>query len=181
MTNLYLSTGSNIGDRLNCMVAAASFVEYRIGKIRGCSRVIESEPWGYDSPNRFYNQVLKVVTEKTPEKILQIVLDIEKELGRKRNGNDYSDRIIDIDILFCGKQVIDSKTLKIPHPRLHERGFMLVPMCEISGNFLHPVMRKQIKTLLRQDEIEKEFKTVATANEFMSLLTVMRNKYKRTN
>ncbi len=147
MAKVYLSTGSNEGDRLNSLVDAAKLIEKQIGTIINLSPVVESEPMGFEAETNFYNQVLLVETNLSPQQIIKALLEIELKLGRVRSGHYYSSRIIDIDILFYDEIQVADDNLVIPHPRLHERNFVLKPLMAIAPGYIHPVLKKTISEL----------------------------------
>lgn len=121
--------------------------------VKNISSLYSSPPWGFESSNEFYNQVLVLNTNKNPHEVLHDCLSIENEFGRIRNNSaEYEDRIIDIDILFYGDEVLVEEDLIIPHPRLHERKFCLVPLAEIMPGFVHPELDKTISELLSECE-----------------------------
>jgi 2-amino-4-hydroxy-6-hydroxymethyldihydropteridine diphosphokinase len=152
MKRVFLLTGSNLGESINLISMAAKHAGEKIGDVKQRSHVYSSESWGYHSADLYYNQCIEVKTESEPYEILEKILKIESEMGRIRSGKGYTDRVIDIDILFYGGEIINENELTIPHPRLHLRKFALVPMNEIAGDFIHPVFQKTIKELL--DECE---------------------------
>lgn len=137
---LYLLTGSNIEPRLHYLKDANSFIELHIGEILQESAVYESAPWGFEASENFLNQVLLVKTAITPEEVLKRVFLIEKLMGRNRNDKGYNSRTIDIDILYYDRQVIEQPNLMIPHPRLHLRKFTLLPLTELAGEMIHPLL-----------------------------------------
>ncbi len=147
---LYLSLGSNIADRREHLAAAVSEIENRIGHITKKSDIIETSPWGFDSPNQFLNQALEVDTVLTPEQVLEQTQAIESEMGRKEKSRDglYKDRIIDIDLLMYGNHIINSDTLTLPHPLMTKRLFVLKPLAQIAPDALHPIINKSISELL---------------------------------
>ena len=148
MAKVYFSTGSNQGDRINLLVQAAKLIDSLIGKIIDYSPVVESEPWGFKAETAFYNQVLVVETDLTARQVLEQALEIEKTLGRKRSGTEYASRLIDIDILFYDEIQIHENDLKIPHPLLHKRKFVLEPLATVAPVFIHPVLLTTISELL---------------------------------
>ena len=149
MAIVYLSLGSNYGDRIGSVQQATSLLgaSDNITLIR-TSAFYETEPWGMESENWFVNAVVEIKTNLSPQDLLAECQRIEKQLGRKRDGSKgYSDRTIDIDILFYNKDIINDENLTIPHKFVHLRAFTLVPMLELIPNFEHPVLHKTISEL----------------------------------
>jgi 2-amino-4-hydroxy-6-hydroxymethyldihydropteridine diphosphokinase len=149
MNKAYLLLGSNLEDRSEMIQKALVLIAERIGTILQSSSVYESDPWGFRSENRFLNQVVVVETELLPGEILAGILQIETGLGRTRQSRNagYSSRVIDIDILFYNDEIIREAQLDIPHPRIQERMFALVPLCELNASFVHPVYQKTLHDL----------------------------------
>ena len=133
MHKVYLGLGSNLGDRHALMEKAISLIGERIGKVVRQSSFIETEPWGFESDNRFLNAVILVETEHTPREVLTLTQQIEREMGRtKKSGSaGYADRPMDIDILIYDDLEINEPDLKIPHPLMHEREFVMIPLREV--------------------------------------------------
>jgi 2-amino-4-hydroxy-6-hydroxymethyldihydropteridine diphosphokinase len=150
MTRLYLLLGGNIGDKQKIFMEAREYLNNRVGKIQLQSAVYETEPWGFESPDLFWNQALEILTGLSPEEVLTNTQLIEQELGRIRKENRFSSRLIDIDILFYGDQILNHSNLVIPHPRIQERNFVLIPLCEIVPDLVHPVFLKSISQLLQE-------------------------------
>ena len=143
---IYLHTGSNLGDRISYLAQACNLLEKHVGKISTQSRLYETEAWGVKDQPDFINQALEVQTELTPDEVLAQIKKIEKEIGRQENEK-WHERIIDIDILFFGDTILSTEHLKIPHPHCHERMFVLVPLMEIAGNLIHPILNLAIEDL----------------------------------
>lgn len=146
---IVLGFGSNLGDREEYILAAYRLLEEELGELINKSSFIETPAWGFESDNSFINSVAEFETKKTPYEALEICNIIEKELGRERNPlhKGYQNRTIDIDILFYEDIILDTPTLKIPHPLIAERDFVLIPLKEILPNLIHPVLKKEIKDI----------------------------------
>lgn len=148
MSIVYLSLGSNLGDRVALLQEAIRLIEKSIGSVVSCSNMIETEPWGYDSNCLFMNACIAVKTEQSPQACLIDLQSIEKRMGRLKSGKKgYSDRLIDIDILLYDDLVLETRDLMLPHPHLHERLFVLQPLMEIAPDVVHPLFGKSIKAL----------------------------------
>jgi 2-amino-4-hydroxy-6-hydroxymethyldihydropteridine diphosphokinase len=130
------------------LVYARGKIEEKIGEIDLLSSVYESQPWGFADEIYFLNQVVRVLTSLPAGELLKELLMIESSLGRKRIQGGYHSRCIDIDILFLDDLVIQTRDLIIPHPRIQERRFVLVPMAEIANDFIHPGLKCNIAELL---------------------------------
>jgi len=148
MKIVLLGIGTNLGNRRENLEFALSGIEKNIGKILKSSSVYESEPWGFQADIEFLNMVIKVETKLSPDQLLKEILNIESAIGRIRSGERYLSRVIDIDILLYEDLVIDEKSLKIPHPLMHERRFVLVPLCDIVPETVHPLLKKSFSSLL---------------------------------
>jgi len=146
MSKVYLSIGSNKGNRSVLINKAIDEIEKKVGKIISRSSIYQSKSWGFDS-NDFYNLCLLIDTDIVPKSLLVNLKKIEKSMGREDIDGSYSDRFIDIDILFYDNIITDSEDLKIPHPKIEIRKFVLVPMLEIADDYLHPILNKTIKEL----------------------------------
>jgi 2-amino-4-hydroxy-6-hydroxymethyldihydropteridine diphosphokinase len=150
MTQVFLSLGSNQGDRFSFIKKSVKELEYKVGQLVSISSYYETEPWGYNSKTFFINQVICLNTNLTPAKLLEEILNIEEQLGRNRylTNQFYSDRCIDIDILLYGDEIVEYTDLKIPHKYMHERKFVLEPLNEIARDLIHPSIKKSVKDLL---------------------------------
>lgn len=142
----YLGLGSNLGDRGDNLNKALEYLSQRL-KVAETSSIYEAPPLGNARQPRFLNMVLKVYTYLKPEELLLLAKGIERKMGRQP-GRANSPRPIDIDILFYDDQVIQSGQLTIPHPRLKERAFVLIPLAEIAPGLMHPGLSKSVKQLL---------------------------------
>lgn len=150
MTRLYVLLGGNLGDKEKIFSEAQINLHNLLGEITAQSAVYETEPWGFESADLFWNQVLEIATSLSPEEVLRKTQQTELELGRIRKSNQYDSRIIDIDILFFGEKIVELPNLIIPHPRIQERKFALVPLNEIAPDLKHPVFQKTISQLLTE-------------------------------
>lgn len=130
---VYLSLGSNLGNRRGVMRVALRLLEQRAGNVAKISSLHETEPWGFSSPNMFLNACAKIETTLSPHRVLEVTQEIERELGRmnKSENGTYEDRIIDIDILLYDDITVNEPDLKIPHPFMYERDFVMTPLKEI--------------------------------------------------
>ena len=146
MSKVYLSIGSNKGNRSVLINKAIDEIEKKVGIIISRSSIYQSKSWGFDS-NDFYNLCLLIDTDIMPKSLLINLKKIEKSMGREDVDGSYSDRLIDIDILFYDNITTDLEDLKIPHPKIEIRKFVLVPMLEIADNYVHPILNKTIKEL----------------------------------
>lgn len=152
----YLSLGTNQGNKLENLQNAIDMIAEKIGAILNISSVYKTASWGFDS-NDFYNICLKVSTYHPPEKLMKNLLDIESNLGRKRSDKKgYSDRNIDIDILLFDDEIIFSKTLTVPHAKMLERKFVLVPLVEIAATVIHPIEKQKLSTCIKNCEDTSE-------------------------
>jgi 2-amino-4-hydroxy-6-hydroxymethyldihydropteridine diphosphokinase len=146
---VYLILGSNLGDRNAILGKAVSLINSKIGEVILKSKIYETAPWGGVEQPAYLNQVLMVKTTLSPEIILKDVLEIEKDLGRERVVK-WGARSLDIDILFYDDIIINTDDLKIPHPFIHQRKFVLVPLVEIAPNFVHPLFKTTSEDLLNK-------------------------------
>ena len=152
----YLSIGSNLKNRaLNIKKSIINLEPF--ASILHESHVYETPPWGYSDKSYFLNVVVKIETSLSPFSLLDKLKFIEKKMGRQLKSNIvYQSRIIDLDILFFGNKLIETNDLIIPHPRLYDRKFVLVPLCEIDPDLLCPLTNKTILNLLKETRDQSE-------------------------
>ena len=164
---LYLLLGSNLGNRQEYLAAALQQLTQRVGRVVCCSSIYQTAAWGNQNQDDFLNMAVEVETTKDAFAILAIIHEIETALGRTRLHH-WGARTIDIDIIFYDRQIISTQTLTIPHPRILERRFVLVPLAEIAPDFIHPVWLLPLKKMLEicEDKLVVEIfgKTFATVN-----------------
>jgi len=163
MSVAYLLLGSNQGERAAILQKARERLQQLSVAPIGVSSLYESEPWGFEAETWFINQAVKIDTDLKPHDLLMKILEIEKSLGRVReNGGEriagYSSRTIDIDILFYEDIVNDTVDLQLPHPRMHLRRFVLLPLSEIAPGLIHPVLNVSIKKLLEECKDKSKIK-----------------------
>lgn len=152
MARVYLGVGSNLGDRSFYLEQAKELLK-KIPQTRflRSSSVFETDPVGGPPQGKFLNAAWEIETRLSPHKLKEWLRQIEHRIGRRRTRSDMNmPREIDLDILSYGSQVIQKKDLKIPHPRLHERRFVLEPLCEIAPHWVHPLLKKTIKELFQE-------------------------------
>ncbi len=141
MHKVYLGIGGNIGNKQNNFEEVYKKIEIELGKIEKASSIYETPPWGFQSNDTFWNQVIQVCTELTPEEVLSAIQNMEHNFGRKRSKEGYSSREMDIDILYFDDLFMETDKLIIPHLRIHQRKFVLIPLNEIAPELKHPLLR----------------------------------------
>jgi 2-amino-4-hydroxy-6-hydroxymethyldihydropteridine diphosphokinase len=164
MNVTYLCLGGNIGNREKALEVALLKISEQIGKITAHSTIYETEAWGVQNQQAYLNQCIEVRTLLNSTELITNLLAIEKALGRERtDGEAYEPRTIDIDILFYNQEIISNVQLIVPHPRLHLRKFVLIPLNEICTNYLHPLLNKTIFSLLSDCKDTSEVKPFKAA------------------
>lgn len=148
MALVYLGLGTNIGNKRKNMVTAAALLAERAGDVLSLSSFYETEPWGFASENTFLNAALELETDCSPMELLRLTQQIEREMGRtQKSDGSYHDRIIDIDILLYGNEVVHHGDLVVPHPLMQQRLFVMQPLAEIAPSLVHPVLQKSMYDL----------------------------------
>ena len=173
MERVILSLGSNLGDRLNNLDQALFLLGENLlidNQKIFCSDIFETEALvlpGEESQPDYLNCAIALDTTCSPQQLLQICQKIEVELGRDRQQEEgrYHSRLLDIDIVFYGEETINEKNLIVPHPRFHTRGFMLLPVMQVAGHFIHPKYGKAVRFLVKEldDSLEVEFYSEAAS------------------
>ena len=148
--SVFVLLGSNLGDCELLVNQACKMMGESCGEIVAKSRLYESEPWGFQAEHWFLNQVVELKTSLSPDALMTELLAIEKELGRDRTTphEGYVSRPIDLDILYFGDKIIETQLVTAPHPRLHQRRFTLLPLCDVVPDFVHPTLKKTNLQLL---------------------------------
>src|SRR5215213_5551766 len=149
---VYLALGTNLGNRLANLKQAIAALTPQLD-VKATSQVYETPPWGFEDQPKFLNQVIKAKTYLNPEPLLKHLKRLEVALGRKESFTN-GPRLIDIDILFYDDLVLENPSLVIPHPRLHERGFVLLPLMDIAPDLIHPVNKKSVREMAAQCKVE---------------------------
>ena len=152
MERCFILFGSNMGDKNKIYAQACLLINNRCGRIVAQSSAYESEPWGFEAKGWFLNRLIVVETELEPKAMMRQLLDIEAELGRVRHpeAGGYTSRTADLDILYYGSRIVLTDSLTIPHPRLHQRRFALLPLCEVVPEFVHPAFNMTQTELLKR-------------------------------
>ena len=154
MPTAYLGLGSNKGERINFIQKALTEIEkIKDTALMSVSSVYETEPWGNKDQDDYLNSAAKISTELNAEDLLKELKDIEVRLGRKDNKR-WSEREIDIDLLFYGNEIISKENMNVPHQQIENRKFVLIPLNEIAPDFIHPVLKKNISGLLNETKDE---------------------------
>jgi len=154
---VFVSIGSNLGNRKEMIASAIQKIENLCGDIKKCSSIYETAPWGYTSENKYLNCCIELETKLTPLRLLNSFKLIEHSMGRIFSDH-YIDRVIDIDIIFYGNRCVNTQRLIIPHPKLSDRAFVLVPLHEIAHRWIHPTLFLTISQLLSCCNNVKEIK-----------------------
>ena len=159
MNTVHLLIGGNLGDRKENLLTAISLIDEQCGGLTKSSSIYETEAWGKTDQPSFLNQALEISTTLNARQLMRKILKIEKEMGRVRKEK-LGPRIIDIDILLFENEIHDLRFLKIPHPEMQNRRFVLVPLAEINSTLQHPVLKKTIAELLEECPDNLEVKKI---------------------
>lgn len=146
-----LSLGSNVGNRLENLRQCIRFIHEEAATVVRISPIYETASWGYEGAP-YYNCAVMVHTVKTADQLLESTSAIETKMGRQREGHGYADRIIDIDIIAFNEEIVDTDNLKVPHPHMHDRLFVLLPMRDLKLDWRHPILQKYLHEMLRLSE-----------------------------
>jgi 2-amino-4-hydroxy-6-hydroxymethyldihydropteridine diphosphokinase len=149
LNTVYILLGGNVGNSTSYFMRAKEMIENHLGCIKNQSMIYETEPWGFQAQQHFLNQVIEINTDKNAEHTLLKLIEFENILGREKTSIGYESRTIDLDILFFNSEIIDKKDLQIPHPRMHQRKFTLIPLNEIATNKIHPILQTPIWSILK--------------------------------
>ena len=163
MIEVYLGLGCNLGNRRDSIEAAFRELE-QLGSDFRSSSIFESEPWGYEDEKLYLNAACAMKTQLSPHELHRETLKIERAMGRetdkRKSGEPYRARRMDVDILFYGDLILSDDGLEIPHPRLHLRKFVLTPLLELNPELNHPVLKKTVRELYRKVEDESELRVI---------------------
>jgi 2-amino-4-hydroxy-6-hydroxymethyldihydropteridine diphosphokinase len=152
----FIGIGSNVGDRRQaCMNAVQAFESWERGSLTKESSFYESEPWGYEAQEWFINCVIKIATSEDAFGLLAFMQDVEQKLGKQKEFR-WGPRTIDLDLLFFNQSIIDAPNLKVPHPHLHERRFVLEALAEIEPAWMHPALNQPVSHLLQNVQDTKK-------------------------
>lgn len=149
MNKVYLLIGGNMGDRMANLAAAKKWISQEIGEVQKTSSIYETAPWGNPNQPHFLNQALLITSDDDANVIMDKLLAIEAKMGRKR-AILWGPRTIDLDIIYYNDEIISNQLITIPHPKLAERKFVLMPLAEIAPTFIHPIFLKTNQVLLKE-------------------------------
>lgn len=160
MNTAYLLTGGNIGDREQSLSMVRDLIAKECGEIVNTSALYETAAWGKTNQPAFLNQALEIHTTLNAMQLIRHILKVEKKMGRERHEK-YGARVIDIDIIFFNSEIHTTSFLKIPHPEMQNRRFVLTPLAEIAAHVIHPILKKTVSELLNECPDNLEVKRTA--------------------
>jgi 2-amino-4-hydroxy-6-hydroxymethyldihydropteridine diphosphokinase len=160
MHQVFLGIGGNIGNKRLNFNKVHILIEKKIGNIIGKSSIYETPPWGFLAEEDFWNQVLHINTDLSPEELMEQTFEIEMQFGRKRDAEYYVSREMDIDVLYFDDLCVENEVMIIPHPRIPQRLFVLIPLAEIAPAFIHPVLQLTNRQLLEKCIDESSIKRI---------------------
>ena len=147
---IYISVGSNMGDKLeNCRKGITAIADHQEITLVDAAYFYKTAPMDYIAQDWFVNTAIGVAAELSPQTLLQVLQTIQTTAGRTQTTIRFGPRLLDLDIIFFGNEIVESENLTIPHPRMHQRRFVLQPLCDLAPDFVHPVLRVDVKTLLQ--------------------------------
>ncbi|MFN9392242.1 MAG: 2-amino-4-hydroxy-6-hydroxymethyldihydropteridine diphosphokinase [Flavobacteriales bacterium] len=146
--HVYLCIGGNLGDRAANLAETRMFLEFNVGDIEGESPIVESPAWQMEDSPPFLNQVIRIATDLEPQELMQEIAELEAFYGRRRVTGSYVDREMDVDVLSYDQQVSEEPAWYVPHPRLHLRRFVLVPLAALDPEWRHPALNRTAAELL---------------------------------
>jgi 2-amino-4-hydroxy-6-hydroxymethyldihydropteridine diphosphokinase len=151
MNKVFLSLGSNLGDRVGLLKSAVEIFQEKYGIVNK-SPVYKTPPWGFYSEHDFLNMCISFLSSESPQVLLSYCLEIENQLGRKRNDavKGYFSRKIDIDIIYFGNRIINESLLQVPHPKLYSRNFVLIPLNDLAPDFIDPCRNASVSFILNE-------------------------------
>lgn len=156
MHKIYCSLGSNIGDRQNHLKRGIECLQQEKIMVVAQSSIYETSPWGVESQDMYLNQVIELESEISPGELIEILQNCERKIGRNSEQGHLQARVLDIDIVFYGDQIIKNNKIEIPHPRMHLRMFVLVPLLELDEDFVNPISGKAVWELYNECRDDSE-------------------------